>query len=221
MILYTKCFVYFWYNVFLHNFLSDTETSTDMSLFQNTHWTYTTPTNVNWSCRFIASLEKPLYSFTFDSCGIYIFVQSDGSFIYSFGFSIEEVSTCHFRNCSQVSLWNTCFGWKSIFLGSKLSDLYASSNLPLYKKQCPQVNWSLKSKMQGQSRDILVLANPPHQFPFNTMHWDSEDQLLWALLLEEGPSSISNLTDASDAVYMSHPGGQTRRRVWQLHMDKN
>ena len=33
-----------------------------------------------------------------------------------------------------LSLRNTCFGWKSVLLGSKLSDLYASSNLPLYKE---------------------------------------------------------------------------------------
>lgn len=154
MFLYTKCFVYFWYYVFLHNLLSDAEASTDVSLFQNTHWMYATPTNVNWSCRFIASLEKPLYSYRFDSCGIYIFVQSDGSFICSFGFSIEEVSTCHYQNYSQIALWNTCFGWKSILLGSKRSGLYASSNLPLYKKQCPQVtdHWKTKCK---ENQEIL------------------------------------------------------------------
>lgn len=86
------CFAYFQYKVFLHNLLFDAETFTSVSLFQNI-----TPTNVRWSCRFIASLEKHLFSYSFYSCGIYIFVQSDGSFIFSFGFSIEEVSTCRFQ----------------------------------------------------------------------------------------------------------------------------
>lgn len=148
MFLYTKYVLHIFSMVFLHNLLSYTKTFTNTSLFQNTHWMYTTPTNVNWSCWFIASLEKPLYSYSFGSCRIYIFAQSDGSFIFSFGFSIEEISTCHFQNGRQVPLWNTPLGWKNTLLGSKLSDLYASSDPPLYKGQESQVvdHWKIEYK---------------------------------------------------------------------------
>lgn len=56
--------------------------------------------------------------------------------------------------------------------------------------------------MKGLS--ILSIAYVAVPFQYKILRAGFEDHLLWPLLLEEGPPSVSNLSDATGTVYVYH-----------------